>query len=182
MLEEHPRLGKPLCAGGFHVVLAEFFEEDGPVESYSSAYGAYDAYHDRENEEFKRVDAHVVAGHWKKPQEFSEEVLPAYYVEKGRDRHHYDAKHDPHASRYVPRMKATSMEKTRLASIPIVNVGSATAKLGHILRDISSFMFTFSLSELPKSNQRSGTDFWNKMVWVIFLTPVSSLFIANGRS
>jgi hypothetical protein len=36
-------------------------------------------------------------------------------------------------------------------------------------------------SDLPKSNQRSGTDFWKKIVCVKTAAPDSSVFMKDGR-
>jgi len=73
------------------------------------------------------------------------------------------------------------MARNRFMTSPAVNIGRLMARLGHMRVFISRPMSMLFLSDLPKSNQSRGTDFWKKIVSVTRFTPSSSVFTKLGR-
>jgi len=61
------------------------------------------------------------------------------------------------------------------------NIGTLMARLAHILSLMERPMSMLFLSDLPKSNQRSGTDFWKNIVCVTIEAPASFVFKNAGR-
>ncbi|KAG1244557.1 hypothetical protein G6F68_015401 [Rhizopus microsporus] len=99
--EQHDAFGQPLGARGAHVVLADFFQEQGAVEARLGPQPRHDRHQHRQRQELDNVQPTREAREWHQAHELGEDPLAGDDVEQAGDRQQQHAHH--HAPEIQPR-------------------------------------------------------------------------------